>query len=84
MRSVLQLSEVLSTVCVGVGVQVRDWVVPINRRYPLADLMATLRELYPASLDTHTEAETGDSEIQPAVVADSNTGTSDAATAHRM
>jgi hypothetical protein len=28
--------------------QVRDWIVPANRRYPLSELLGTLRELYPA------------------------------------
>lgn len=29
--------------------EVRDWIVPVNRRYDLAALMACLAELYPAS-----------------------------------
>ena len=27
--------------------QVRSWIVPVNRRHPLGELMAALRELYP-------------------------------------
>eukprot|EP00955_Chlamydomonas_euryale_P095315 364930-Chlamydomonas_euryale.AAC.24 len=28
-------------------VQVRDWIVPVNRRYPLAELVSLLEEYYP-------------------------------------
>lgn len=28
--------------------EVRDWIVPINKRYPLSTLIETLEELFPA------------------------------------
>jgi adenine C2-methylase RlmN of 23S rRNA A2503 and tRNA A37 len=37
--------------CVGVLVQVRDWIVPVNRRYPLSQLMAVLRKHFPVRDD---------------------------------
>lgn len=30
--------------------QVRNWIVPVNRRYPLEELMGRLRTHFPASL----------------------------------
>lgn len=27
--------------------QVRNWIVPLNRKYPLAELLGTLREAFP-------------------------------------
>jgi hypothetical protein len=47
---------------------VRDWIVPINKRYPLADLMATLRELYPLQQQQQQqqeeEEEVGSTQVQ--------------------
>lgn len=32
------------------SLQIRDWIAPVNRRWPLSDLLDTLHELYPRAL----------------------------------
>lgn len=52
--------------------QVRDWIVPVNRRYPLSQLMGLLRQLFPLSpqhttqqQDSRSERDRADAGVQP-------------------